>query len=1184
MRQLLIVVSMALLTRCGMSADSLYCVVDLSGGICATNFPVSNLDSAPPEGWTDEYKTTKLVLRRIEAGSFKMKNRYDVTLTKPFYVGVFEVTQKQWELVMGTRPSYFKNDSYYASRPVEQVSYDMIRGESDGGKWPATKTVDAISFLGRLREKTGLDFDLPTEAQWEYACRAGTMTDYNNGTNYAYSERDSSMDVVGRYSYNGGRGGISSSTTSEGTAKVGSYVPNSWGLYDMHGNVREFCLDWYEGGDTFADSDRDTCRVLRGGGWLSNAGWCTSTYTYEQATIPSKAYYHNGFRIVRTLDEDGIMGGLAEASSDSVSVDTTFQDGTCLKTALVIAYGSVNDSYCRIIVNDKETLNTSENGVFNWMPTIEGENKLVYFSCGITMEVTVIKRESEILTFAEVLDESKLTEVVTGGDSAWMSIEDATAIVGGSCAVSGCLDDEGDEESTWLKARVYGRGTLSFYWRVSCEPDPQLGRFACDYAAFEVEDEIVERIDGKSDWISVVRTFETDEWHEIRWSYNSDGYRNQEYGGCVWVDGVTWSDEVSPKEFVDVTFDANGGSPSLSVISIERNTVVGELPIPVREDYDFCGWFTSAENGEPITPATKIVAGTTFYAHWLVKKMEDAILPGGFIGLDCDLVVSSDWVTGDLVNRYGDGKDEVFVSMFGHDFSMALFKKTGKHDGGGREMYVWEDYVAGTDPTDTGSVFRASLTIKDGCPVVEWDPNLNSNKVERVYKVYGKANLADEKWGPTNEMSRFFKVAVSMPGTDELTVADALDAPGLTFQNEGDAAWGVQTAVSHDGVASARSGKIGANQSSSICAAVTGPATVSFWWKVSSEAIYDFLEFLVDGQQMDEISGMHEEWVQVTQIIDVGTHVLKWNYHKDYSVDNGDDCGWIDQLSVVPFEACTVTFNANGGSCATQTKSCWRGMAYGALPVATHDGFAFEGWYTGKDSGQKVTPTTVASGNITLYAHWAQVSLSVSGLLHRWSFNGDLKDSVGGSDAVAVGTVSSDGSVYTLSGGSDTVAYIDLGTGLFADGVTEFTIETWATPYVTGWMRIWDMADQFGQCWNGKDNLMGVRDHDEWTSYTENVKTYIAVVCTALSSGGWSLVYYHLDAETGATLSSYASTIVGSDWSPQKVGVNALLLGKSHASWDPYGNASYDEFRIWNKALSEGELKKNVEKGPGLLP
>ena len=128
-----------------------FLVVDLSSGADSYYYPSACLHAIPSGGWTDAYKTTKLVLRRIPAGTFKMQDKSNVTLTKPFYMGVFEVTQKQYELVMGSNPSRFKGDAL----PVECVSYHDIRGSSSGSKWPSSSAVDSTSFMGKLRARTG---------------------------------------------------------------------------------------------------------------------------------------------------------------------------------------------------------------------------------------------------------------------------------------------------------------------------------------------------------------------------------------------------------------------------------------------------------------------------------------------------------------------------------------------------------------------------------------------------------------------------------------------------------------------------------------------------------------------------------------------------------------------------------------------------------------------------------------------------------------------------------------------------------------------------------------------------------------------------------------------------------------------------------------------------------------------
>lgn len=232
-----------------------YMVVDLSGGVDALSYPVSYLSSVPAGGWTDEYKTTKLVLRLIPPGTFMMGSPSDelgrspsfcndevlhsVKLTKPFYIGVFEITQKQYQLIMDNNPSEYNASG--ATRPVERVSYNMIRGTINGVAWPTHNQVDANSFMGRLRSKVNMLFDLPTEAQWEYACRAGTSTAYNNGKNITGAKTCSNLSEVGRYwgNKNDNKGGCNGAHT-----RVGSYLPNAWGLYDMHGNVAEWCLDW----------------------------------------------------------------------------------------------------------------------------------------------------------------------------------------------------------------------------------------------------------------------------------------------------------------------------------------------------------------------------------------------------------------------------------------------------------------------------------------------------------------------------------------------------------------------------------------------------------------------------------------------------------------------------------------------------------------------------------------------------------------------------------------------------------------------------------------------------------------------------------------------------------------------------------------------------------------------------
>ena len=271
---------------------ALYCVIDLAGGSSAASYPVTYLNAEPSGGFnTTEYKTTKLVLKRVDPGSFIMgedqtNESHRVTLTKPFYMGLYEVTQKQWVLVTGSANSNWhqgigKGDAYSA----HAVSYNTIRGTSKGAQWPASNSVDSDSFLGKLRAKTGIDFDLPTEAQWEYTCRAGTTTTYSYGDS-----------ADGDYMWY-----VDNSLWS--LHEVGTKLPNPWGFYDMHGNLYEWCLDRYNssllGGVDPAGPSSGSTRVLRGGAWASEASNCTSSYRLELG--PEVQLYGYGFRLSRTL-------------------------------------------------------------------------------------------------------------------------------------------------------------------------------------------------------------------------------------------------------------------------------------------------------------------------------------------------------------------------------------------------------------------------------------------------------------------------------------------------------------------------------------------------------------------------------------------------------------------------------------------------------------------------------------------------------------------------------------------------------------------------------------------------------------------------------------------------------------------------------------------------------------------
>jgi len=268
------------------SKPATYCVIDLSGGTKASSFAVTYLENIPSGGWTYDHKTTKLAMRRIKAGT-DPRCRY--RLTKDFWVGVFEVTQKQWELMGGDpkcmRGTYGQGDDH----PVYNVEWVVLRGHREGAKWPNSRAVDPWSIFGVLRKKTGIPtLDLPTEAQWEYACRAGTVSRFSYGVladlDYMWCKENSYW----------------------GTRSVGGRKPNPWGLYDMHGNVWEWCLDIHgstlQGNDPVGvgmplDTDpRAVSRRFRGGSCEDPANECTSSQH-----LSTRGYFHTtGFRLFWT--------------------------------------------------------------------------------------------------------------------------------------------------------------------------------------------------------------------------------------------------------------------------------------------------------------------------------------------------------------------------------------------------------------------------------------------------------------------------------------------------------------------------------------------------------------------------------------------------------------------------------------------------------------------------------------------------------------------------------------------------------------------------------------------------------------------------------------------------------------------------------------------------------------------
>lgn len=271
-----------------------------------------SLHGDPPQ---EIVNSVGMKLSLIPAGSFVMgsprneadrddkEERHEVLITKPFYMGVHEVTQRQYDEVMRDSPDY-RNRSVFQDpdNPVENV------------EWKKAKL-----FCERLTNRTeekkaGRRYRLPTEAEWEYACRAGTKTAFYFG--------DALSSKVANFN-----GAFPAGDAVEGpylrkTTKVGSYPPNAFGLFDMHGNVSEWCADWYDPefyfdspeedplGPPFGvaptkftnNGDQNFFVVVRGGSWVDDGRACRSAYRFR--AMPNTQYRLIGFRVVCELATD----------------------------------------------------------------------------------------------------------------------------------------------------------------------------------------------------------------------------------------------------------------------------------------------------------------------------------------------------------------------------------------------------------------------------------------------------------------------------------------------------------------------------------------------------------------------------------------------------------------------------------------------------------------------------------------------------------------------------------------------------------------------------------------------------------------------------------------------------------------------------------------------------------------
>ena len=288
-----------------------------------SRFGIESCTLDSPVVWTgvtndEKYVTTHMVFRRIRPGSFTVDGASGglVHVTRPYWLSVFEWTYGYRGSVKATTPSASQR-----AIPAWNISTETMRGstnESVGVNWPDTGRAKVGGIVKELRDITGLCFDVPTEAQWELACRAGTTTPYCRGAGEIASSSNAVADAVCHYKHNGGWGYSAAGefkwlANESSYSRCGSYAPNAYGLYDMLGNVAEVCLDWYAPTSDASHLGRNPVgpsmersatrnRVARGG-----SAWHTASFTLvssREEAGQDKISSLYGFRLAIILDPE----------------------------------------------------------------------------------------------------------------------------------------------------------------------------------------------------------------------------------------------------------------------------------------------------------------------------------------------------------------------------------------------------------------------------------------------------------------------------------------------------------------------------------------------------------------------------------------------------------------------------------------------------------------------------------------------------------------------------------------------------------------------------------------------------------------------------------------------------------------------------------------------------------------
>ena len=672
------------------ATPALYCVIDMSAGANASSYPVTYL-AAPPSGGfnVDTYKTTKLVLRRISKGT----NSAGGAIANDMWVGIFEVTQKQWLLVTGAYPpdSYgydFKNDS----NPIEGISAEWGRDSS---------------FLSRVSSKAGIsNMKRPSSSEWEYACRGGTTTDLNNGTSLTKGNANKvawwGKSLSGATAYE-----IAHPTV------VGSFAPNNWGLYDMHGNVSELTsrYEYHVGGGYYC---------FYGGDYSDDLDGLKPTAFVQART--------GGFRVFANIGADYVLNGDTFCSDESGNEVIDLSSGTrTAATSETIRYSTSYSTMdgCAWIhsVCAPSAWEPSHNNVLRGIEVKHDGTRYV---------------ETDRVSASDPL--SRLSDGVV--NPAGKSYGNTIGLKDGTLTwtlsepmnisrlrVNTHWQDGGRDGISFIRVEYLQNGSET--WTVL--PNSAINVGLLDNSSGPDLEAVYESATG-----AIVALDAT----KLRFVL---GEQDNSGGGYTEFEAI--GVPVSSCRAVVTAYQVEGNDLNLDSIDLDAESGMEVDAVLVNDAGTGSVDWTPAKNGTYLL-THRVMSNGEQVGELLTAIFVVDHFPAYTATQTTDVPVPYTWLT-----QYNPGLSDEYDAY--EDAANATAAN-------GRP--VWECYVAGLDPTNAASIFSAAISMTNGVPYITWSPNLNTNGIVRKYTILGKESLTDTAdWASTNSTHRFFKVKVEMP-------------------------------------------------------------------------------------------------------------------------------------------------------------------------------------------------------------------------------------------------------------------------------------------------------------------------------------------------------------------------------------------------------------------------------------